>query len=307
MSKAEKRHELQQNELADWLGEQIEVAKPHLPMIILGSVLAVALVGLMIFWINAGTTAGADVWSEYFAAFGEPEPAAALEQVATKHPNSPVAYWAWQSLGDHHLSLGQMELFSNRELAKASLEKAEAAYKKAEGTHDSMLKNRARLGLAKVYVSLDKPEEAAKIYKLIADADRNRVLGKSAELSEKQVQAKREVELLAWFAKQSPPRPGGMPDDLPARPDLSIPDTGLDLDKIDLTKPPDGPTEFPAPADPAKPADPTPAVDPAKPADSAKPTEDKPTEEKPAEEKSAAADKPAADEPAEAKPAETKP
>src|SRR5687768_7138686 len=27
--KAEKRHELQQNELADWLGEQIEAAKPY--------------------------------------------------------------------------------------------------------------------------------------------------------------------------------------------------------------------------------------------------------------------------------------
>ena len=217
--KSEKRHELQKNELADWLGEQIELAKPHAPMIILGLVLAVALGALAIYYVNVGATAGAGEWSEYFAALSDPAPEVALEKVATGNPRSPVAFWAWQSLGDRHLSRGQTELFKDRPASKISLEKAEAAYKKAEATTDAMLKSRARLSLAKLYESIDKPEEAARYYKLVADAEKDRALGKAAAAGEKRATDPREVALLAWFAQQM----SDLPNDLPERPQSQLP------------------------------------------------------------------------------------
>jgi tetratricopeptide (TPR) repeat protein len=282
--KAEKRHELEQNELADWLGEQIEAAKPYAPtigIVLVGGAVAILLV---IYLLGTGGAASARAWSSYFSAFNEREPEVPLEAFVKEMPGTPASLWAVQSVGDINLSRGAMQLFSDREEAKKSLDKAETALKRVEAeTKDPMLRTRARLSLGKVYEALCRPEEAKKYYEQVAEAEKDSAVGMVAQRAVKRLSDPREVELLAWFAEQKPRRPApgagagglpGLPNDLPERPDLSLPGlgsgpadsgtgigSGLNLEGLGSGKPDETNLEFPKPGEAApaeKPAEGTP-------------------------------------------------
>jgi hypothetical protein len=276
--KAEKRHELQQNELAGWLGEQIETARPYAGTIAFVALGVVAIVVLVIYLNNAGNPAAAGAWSQWYSAFNDREPAVALNQLAQERADSPVALWALQSVGDINLSQGSLELFRDREESKRMLEKAEKAYLEVEQkATDPMLKTRARLGLAKVYEATNKPAEAKKFYELVVQAEKDSAIGKIAAAGVERMSDPRKVELLAWFAAQKPRKPApfpgsgglpGLPNDLPERPDLSLPGLGdpapgslLNLEGVGSGKTAPPQDEFPKPAE-TKPAE-KPAEDPA--------------------------------------------
>lgn len=236
--KAEKRHQLEQNLLADWLGDQIELARPYAGTIAVVALGTVAIIGLAIYTFSSSTVVGATDWSKYFSAFNERDPGVALEDVAKEIPTTAPGLWAQQSIGDMNSSRGLMQLFSDREAAKTSLEKAEEAYKAVlAGAADPMLKNRARLGLAKVYEGLNRTDEAKKLFEEIVAADKDSAIGKLAAQGVERLSNPRDLELLAWFDKQTPKRPSplggfgpglpGLGNDLPDRPDLSLPGLGL--------------------------------------------------------------------------------
>ncbi len=312
--KAEKRHELEKNELADWLGEQIELAKPYAPTIGIVVIGGIAIALLAIYVIGSGGAASARAWSGYFSAIQEPQPELPLEGFAKDMPDSSASLWALQAVGDINLAEGSQLLFTNREDAKKSLDKAEQVLKRVEaGATDPALKTRARLSLGKVYESLCRPEEAKKYYEQVVAAEKDSALGKLAARAVKRLADPREVALLAWFAEQKPrkPAPGigtgglpGFPNDLPERPDLSLPglgsgatDTGtglgtgagtgadLNLEGLGTGTTPEPGLEFPKPGEtkpgetrPAEskpdgaPASENPAAD-AKPAEPVKPAE----------------------------------
>ena len=69
--KAERRHELKHNELADWLGERMEILKPHATGILLGVVLLVLLVLGGVLYFSGESRAAATAWSDYFGALNE--------------------------------------------------------------------------------------------------------------------------------------------------------------------------------------------------------------------------------------------
>lgn len=227
------RHEIEQNELADWLGERLEALKPHATAITLGLVLILAIVLGSIYYFGSEGSASSAQWAEYFAAFNDREPEVALEKLLSEQPGTVVGLWAAQSLGDMNLARGSGLMFSDREKAKEHLDKAEAYFKRVEsGTQDTMLVSRARLGLGKVYESLARPKEALKYYEMVAQAQKDTAIGKAADRAAARMRDSRNVELLAWFAKEEPKKPAGMPgpgripgmpDDLPDQPDISFP------------------------------------------------------------------------------------
>jgi len=271
--KAERRHELKHNELADWLGEHLEVLRPHATGIVVGLVI-LAVVVLGSFWYLSGEShATSRAWSVYFDAFNEREPQKALQSVATEHSGSKAAWWALEAVGDMNLGEGAALLYSDRGEAQKRLEAAEKAYKQVEASDDPMLKARARLGLAKLKESMCMPEEAHKYYKLVADSEKDSAIGKAAAADAARMKDSREVAFLDWFAKQTPRRPApmpgigggvpGLPSSLPDRPDIELPSTALDLGKIGTGVPSEPTPSFPAPAStlpttpPAEPAAPS--------------------------------------------------
>src|SRR5438874_2472505 len=158
--KAERRHELKHNELADWLGERMEMLKPHATGILLGGTLLVVLILGGIWYFGGENQAAAQAWSEYFSALNDRQPQTVLQRLATEQSGSKAAWWALEALGDMNLGEGAALLYSDRNEAQKRLEAAERAYKQVEASDDPLLKSRARLGLAKVYESLCKPDEA---------------------------------------------------------------------------------------------------------------------------------------------------
>ncbi len=297
--KAEKRHELEKNELADWLGEHIEAAKPYAPTIGIVLVGGVCVLLLAIYLFSSGGAASARAWSMYFTAVNERDPEVPLEQFVKDMPNSPASLWALQAVGDINLTQGAQQLFSNREDAKKSLDKAEAALKRVDAeTTDRVLKTRAQLSLGKLYESMCKPDEAKKYYEQIVAAEKDSAIGKLAERAVKRLSDPREVAMLAWFAEQKPRRPSpgldtgglpGFPSDLPERPDLSLPGlgtgasdpgtgtgSGLNLEGLGSGNTGQPTTlEFPKPAE-TKPAE-------TKPAEGDKPAEPTASSDKPAD------------------------
>ena len=296
--KSEKRHELQKNVLAEWLGKQIEEIRPHLTMILAISLGVVAcIVGWYIYSGNQ-STASATAWTTYFSAFSEREPDAALKKVIETQQGNAAALWAKQSLADMKLAQGAPQMFSSRSDAEQNLAEAERIYNEIlAAASEPMLLARARYGLARVTESQCKPEEARKIYEEVAKNQGDLALGQAAAKDAKRLSDERDAELLRWFAKQTPKPPPAMSspfggpfgpsNDLPSKPDISIPENfGL------------GPTgegkigeskigETPAPAIGDKPLIEQKPEDrkPAEPGPEAKPDDIKPDNAKPAEPK----------------------
>jgi tetratricopeptide (TPR) repeat protein len=260
--KSDRRHELKHNELSDWIGEQMATLQPHATAVLLGAAILFAAVIGSIWYFGGEDRIAAAGWTRYFSAVNDREPAKVLEKLVSQKSSSKAEQWAHQAMGDMQLGQGAAMLHTDRSEAQKLLQKAEAEYKQIENAADPMLKARARLGLAKVYESLCKPDEARKYYELAAEASSSSAIKKAAAADAQRLKDSRQVAFLEWFAKQQPKRPapmsgfgGGLPGlpSLPDRPDISPP-TGLGLDNLGAGLPGEATPAFPAPASATPPA-----------------------------------------------------
>src|SRR5687768_8598808 len=102
--KAEKRHELQKNELADWIGAHAEGASDYFWPIVGGVVAAFALAVGIVWYLNTRDSAAATAWDKYYQAFAEREREAELKKVADSYSDSTAALWARLSYADMTLA-----------------------------------------------------------------------------------------------------------------------------------------------------------------------------------------------------------
>jgi tetratricopeptide (TPR) repeat protein len=255
--KAERRHELKHNELADWLGERMETVRPHATGILLGAGLLVVMILGGVWYFGGESQASARAWSQYFEALNDREPQKVLNNLATERSGSKAAWWALAALGDMNLGEGAALLHSDRAEAKKRLDAAEKTYKQVEASDDPVLKARARLGLGKVYESQFNATKAREYYEMVAKDQPDSAIGKAAAEDARRMKDSREVAFLGWFAEQTPKRPApmsgmggrlpGLPNDLPERPDIGLP-TGLNLDNVGTGLPPNPSASFPPPS-----------------------------------------------------------
>ena len=277
--KSAKRHELQTNELADWLGTQAEGAADYFWPVVGGVVVAFAAAIGIAWYITNQDSSAALAWDQYYQAFGEKEREAELKKVADNHPSSAAALWAQQSLADITLAKGANLMFSDRAEARAKLNEAETNYKVVlEKARDPFLLARAQYGMARLQETICQPKEAQKYYEKVAASEKDSPLGKAAARDAARMKKPETIAFLEWFAVQTPKKPvptghGGIPgmppfsvpNDLPERPDISLPG-GLNIDsvkpppadpsKLDFPKPAETPKGDAPPADPAPPAKP---------------------------------------------------
>ena len=303
--KSQRRHELQTNELADFLGKYVKAAAPYQNLIIFGCLAVVALAVAGVYFMNQNRAAAAAGWTDYFGAVASSD-AESLEEIAQIHGDTDASHWSRLTAGDINLATGASMRMTDKNEAERKLKDAaknyEAVLEMAEP--GSMLLQRARFGLAQVRESLCDVKEAQELYQQIAAANPDTELGKVAASRREALGRKSVKSWYSWFDKQEPVPPappeglGDVPDvsseldPLMQRPEIALPgatDATDAADEDDSSAEPAMGPELVAPetADPDAPED-APAT--------STPEDDKPVYTAP----------PAAD-PGEPKPADAKP
>jgi len=168
--KGQRRHELEKNELADWLAKTFAVIKPY-QNAILGVVLLVVVATVGYSWwarqSAGGRAAGWDAFHEAFGRLSQGEASAAdFDTIADRHPDTDVALWARVLAGDLHLAVGCNMLFVNKGVANQELRDAEDDYLKVLGAKrsGSEFRQRATFGLARARESQGNLQKAMEHY-----------------------------------------------------------------------------------------------------------------------------------------------
>ena len=234
--KTERRHELQENELATWLGQVIHTYQHYLRAAL--GVIILAALGLMAsaYMNNRSKQTQEAAWSAYFEALSTPE-SNALKKVAETYSGTEAGGWALQSAGDFGLEQGIRELFRDKQQAAERLKGAEEAYEAVIASYqEPMLVKRAMLGLAKAQESQQNLDGAKQNYEEIVNrwgADQEDQVVLIAKSRLESINSPNAEQWYAWFAQQEPPTsplddPGffeGLPN-VPADPDLTMPKPG---------------------------------------------------------------------------------
>ncbi len=293
--KSERRHELQNNELAaiyDQYADQIK----------LGSKIGAVAVGVLVIGIavwayssNSEQTKLAQGWEALDEALsGTTADTEALTEMADEYQGSPAGHWARKTAADRTLATGIQELRMNREDATKKINDAIEIYKDVENQGGTMLQQQVFLGLGKAYESLSDVDQAKTYYQKTIAKDSASALGKYAEERMAFLSNENNVAFLDWFAKQKPRppampsvpgmTPGGAGNDLPAAPDISLDGDGISFEGIgsslDNKNPP---AEAPAEAPPAEAPAETPAETPPAEGPAEAPAENPPAEKPDAE------------------------
>ncbi|MFO0912037.1 MAG: hypothetical protein U0795_03695 [Pirellulales bacterium] len=307
--KADRRHELQHNELSDLVGDTLHGVVPYW-RVIAGVLALVVAAGVAFSLLSRRTQMQESAsWTEYLSALSKDD-VELLRDVAERHPGTPMSMWAFLRVGDASLAEGNRLMFEDRAEAAKKLKEAQESFELVAGkAQDSILRQQATFGLAQTLEVLNKLPEAEAKYESITKLWPDSTM---AELAKQRLEAVRQPqtkEFYTWFASQTPKPPaagaaaGGAGDFnyLPSNPNMTVPGR---------TPPPSTPqAPSGAPATSAPPADVN-DLDLA-PAQTEKPASEAPATEAPATEAPAAAppasETPAAEKPAAEAPAAEKP
>ncbi len=164
--RAERRHELETNELADYLGRLLRDYNVHLKLG--GIILAAVLIGGLVYRVLATSEArrAARAWEAFMVA-REPED---YERIIRDFEGLPAAHWAMLELADLEYSRGLDRLTQNREEAETYLKKALERYRRAlqvaseVDSIDPAFGARALLGQAHCYEALGDRSKAIEAY-----------------------------------------------------------------------------------------------------------------------------------------------
>ena len=163
--KSDRRHELQQNELAIWLGRSVGLVKPY-STAILGVLLLASLVvaGLLLRNHTSAAQAG-DEWNDYFLLVNNDRATTSDFENLAKRSSSSVKDWARMTSADRRLERACDLLFTNKGLARDELNAAAEDYTTllASASADSV-RERATLGLARTQEALGDLGDAVKTY-----------------------------------------------------------------------------------------------------------------------------------------------
>lgn len=237
--KSERRHELQENELADWLENAVNAVAPHAKTILVGVVGAIVLFLAYTLWQNRATAASQAAWDQFYAAAQADDAEAEMLKLADAHPDDAPGLWARLFAADSQLGLGMQDLFTNRAAARPKLKDAAKNYRQvaetASGKYDAMVE-RALYGEAKAYEALGEKsdlDEAQKLYQQVIEQFPGGALAADAERRVAELKKPSTREFYDWFVTTTPTPP----------PTTTPPGIGPSFDSSNLPTPPLGGTE----------------------------------------------------------------
>ena len=203
--KSERRHELEHNMLAGWLGKTIAQIKPYASTILLAVLAGLLVVVLARWWHSNSLAKGASAWDAYYAAFEDPNASEEFDKVAELYPRSKVAEWSTVTGADLRLQYGCNQLFTNRTIANQELTKAVNGYLKAlEQSSDDMVRERATFGLARAKEAQGDLDDALKSYEEVVKQWPKGAYKQSAQQRIDDLSRKSTKQFYDTFAKATP-------------------------------------------------------------------------------------------------------
>jgi hypothetical protein len=171
--KSEKRHELETNYLARWLGEMFKKTEPYHTAITWALVGVVVVLGIGVVWNKFSQRGAASAWDEFNSALAA-DNFVELERIAKEHPGTPVAHWALAVSADARLVTGCGKVFTDKPSAAQDLRSAVDAYATIiVESREPRLRQRALFGRARAYEALSgTPQGTGELPKAIADYEK---------------------------------------------------------------------------------------------------------------------------------------
>jgi predicted negative regulator of RcsB-dependent stress response len=166
--KSERRHELQHNQLADWIAKTAAKIAPY-KNLILGVTLLVVVGVIVIIWqVGQSRAQTAEAWEQFYTAMsgtgGMPN-LSALQDVIDKYPKTQVGHCAALASADLHLNAGCNRLFDKKATAQQDLKKAVENYKLVlADCRNTSMREQAAFGLARAHEALGELTDAKERY-----------------------------------------------------------------------------------------------------------------------------------------------
>ncbi|GAA5505652.1 tetratricopeptide repeat protein [Novipirellula caenicola] len=232
--KSERRHELQENILANYLGRINQSIEPYSrPIGIAVAVLLIGGIGYAIYSSKVSEDRSQATFELLMQQTGSQDPEG-LASVSVKYPNTPAAAWAHLYQGSALLAQGTRTLYVNRMDAEDQLNGASKAFRNAiaEGNNELLL-SRAYFGIARSEEALGNLDKAIAAYKECVRIGESEEMVNACEERIAALSKESTKDFLTWFKDQDfspsdPSAPPSLPSGsmLPEMPDLDLPDLG---------------------------------------------------------------------------------
>ncbi len=226
--KAERRHELQHNALADRLGDAISGAKNYSQAIIATIVGAVVLLGAYLYLSNRSQSTEAAAWTQYLSATDTALRRGTIEkliQLTNQYPTTKGGLCGRLALADLQYQTGVQQLFENRSQAVLNLNGARENYDRLLlDASDEQLKARATLGLARCYEAENQLPRARTEYESFITKYPNDVFIGEAKARLADLNRKSTEDFYGWLAQQDVKPPAADLDTTPTgtRPNFDL-------------------------------------------------------------------------------------
>jgi len=210
---ADRRHDLEENDLAESTVAIVDRLRPHLRTIALAvGAVAVAL-GAWTVVSSQQAASRAESWDACMAALSEGN-SERLTDVIRRYPGSAAAQWSQLMMADAAIGEGTQLLFADRDRARQRLDSAVGIYSGLLAERPrGLIAERAVFGLAKARESLGQLEEARRGYEaVVADYPESAVRG----IAENRITALSRESTRQWYDwfdgwKPAPPKPAEPP------------------------------------------------------------------------------------------------
>jgi hypothetical protein len=202
--KSAERHRLETNWMAKHLELWIDKLRPYFSMLA-GAV--VALVVVMFAWsylTGSSTARQSEAWDAYNLAVEQPmmPDIELLRQSAEEYPGTKMQELADITWADGQVWMAARDFIYQRPAAMEALNRAASVYQGIlQSTEEERMRNRARLGLARIYEMQDQLGKAREQYAAVSGgfADLAKARAESLALP-------KTVEACTWLATAQPPR-----------------------------------------------------------------------------------------------------
>lgn len=289
--KRERRHELQHNDLAEWILKGYERILPYRNAIVGVALLAIVLIVSLMLWQSRAAAQAGEAWNSLGIPVFQPQflddrTIGEMQKAIATHSGTPAAEWAEVFAGDAELAIGTNKIITDKKIGIEFLTRALDRYTKAVDTLTiPAAKEQAMFGKARALESLiQNKEQVAKAVAAYEELNEKFPHGMFKPVVEQQIERLKKNDSLMFYEAlaQYAPKPkvesprsqlgklGALPENPPGEPIPTTParpkgsQSGATLGLPEPTLTPTEPAKPNAPKAEAPKAE-TPKTEPAKP------------------------------------------